>query len=50
MTVTTAGSVLSIVATVGTVFGAMYKPAAEIEPQPTVVLAVAVQVTPQVTA
>src|SRR5580700_1577634 len=52
VTVTTAGSVLCIVATVGTVFGAVYKPVAEIEPQTLVVLAVAVavHVTPQVTA
>jgi hypothetical protein len=39
-----------MVATVGTVFGAVYKPVAEIEPQTLVVLAVAVHVSPQVTA
>jgi hypothetical protein len=49
VTVTTAGSVLCMVATVGTVFGAVYKPVAEMEPQADVV-AVAVHVTPQVTA
>jgi hypothetical protein len=49
VTVTIAGSVLCIVATVGTVFGAVYNPVAEIEPQTLVVVAVAVQVRPQVT-
>jgi hypothetical protein len=39
-----------MVATVGTVFGAVYKPVAEIEPQALIVVAVAVHVRPQVTA